>query len=67
MQVPKDRPGVYWKLLVLVALDRKSNDTSAHELLSLGSCDVKVLHGAYNIGQKHGVKPSSFPPIYEGR
>lgn len=49
MQVSMDRPGVYWKLLVLVALDRKGNDPSAHELLSLGSCDDKVLHGAYNI------------------
>ena len=43
MQVSMDRPGVYWKLLVLVALDRKGNDTSAHELLSLGSCDDKCF------------------------
>ena len=45
-----DSPNVSWKLLDLVANDRKDNDPSASEPLSLGSCVTQVVHGDYNVG-----------------
>ena len=47
-----DSPNVSWKLLDLVANDRKDNDPSASEPLSLGSCVTQVVHGDYNVGQR---------------
>lgn len=47
-----DSPNVSWKLLDLVGNDRKDNDPSASEPLSLVSCVTQVVHGAYNVGQR---------------
>ena len=39
-----DDPKVCCLLLNLVSNDRKDNDPSVPQLLSLGSCDMEVLH-----------------------
>lgn len=41
-------PNVFWKLLDIVANDRKGNDPSAPELLYHDSAGIQVLHGAYS-------------------
>lgn len=41
-------PNVLWKLLDIVANDRKGNDPSAPELLYRDSASIQVLHGAYS-------------------
>ena len=45
-----DGPSVNWKLLELLQERRFENDPLAPDLLSIGSCSLHVLYGAFNTG-----------------
>ena len=52
LQLSMDGPNVNWKVLGLLKEDRQENNSQAPDLLSLGSCGIHVLHGAYTRWQQ---------------